>query len=152
MFVGACLFKSSLNVLRKYWYSILLKSYFNISFSSSALNSSSGVYTIGVCYFWFWLRKMLFQICVFTVSKLCVYAFFRAILVLAIVRYFLFFLGIKTKLFKLRTKFKMKQVKFLRSKCRPKCRPKCRSKCRLSSKPVQRNCLYFFKILKQCAL
>ena len=37
IFIGACLFKTSIKVLRKCWYSILFISCFNISLSSSAL-------------------------------------------------------------------------------------------------------------------
>ena len=39
-FIGACLFKISIKMLRKCWYSIMFMSCFNISLSSSALNSS----------------------------------------------------------------------------------------------------------------
>ena len=37
--VGTCLFKISIKMLRKCWYSILIMSCFNISLSSSDLNS-----------------------------------------------------------------------------------------------------------------
>ena len=40
IFIGACLFKIFIKMLKKCWYSILFMSCFNISLSSSALNSS----------------------------------------------------------------------------------------------------------------
>ena len=40
LFHRACLFKISMKILRKCWYSILFMSCFNISLSSSTLNSS----------------------------------------------------------------------------------------------------------------
>ena len=72
--------------------------------------------------------------------------FFRTVLVLAIFGYFLLLLDNKLELIKFYTKFYAEQTKFLPSNfiCLDFL---------LCTKPVQRNCLYFFKNLKtQCAL
>ena len=65
IFIGVCLFKMSIKILRKCWYSILFISCFNVSLSSSALNSLFWEISIDpiVYYFRFWLRKILLQNC-----------------------------------------------------------------------------------------
>ena len=64
-FTAACLLKVSIKTLRKCWYFILFISCFNIPLSSLALNGFITEFPIvpAVYYFWFQLRKTLFQNC-----------------------------------------------------------------------------------------
>ena len=68
------------------------------------------------------------------------YVVLWTVLVLAIFGYFLSLLERKTKSIKFWTKFWIKQLNFLSSKC---------TSLRLLSKPVQRNWVRFFKNLKK---
>ena len=69
IFIGACLFKIPIKMLRKCWYSILFMSCFNISLSSSAPNSS----------FRKFLQSLQYTIFGFGFGKYCFKTFYKLV-------------------------------------------------------------------------